>query len=116
MDSSRFRQGKRWVIRGTALAKTPGLAVFVQPCLFLSSAVLCVSASLREAQAFSLARSLHSLKPQRSRRGTAQHHSCSWFVPHFASRPCLPLCSLRPCGLARDSSRESFSGLPYLDC
>ena len=33
---------------------------------------------------FSLARSLHSLKPQRSRRGTAQQHS--WFVPHFASQ------------------------------
>jgi hypothetical protein len=44
------------------------------------------SASLRlcEVRFFSLARSLYSLKPQRSRRGTAQQHS--WFVPYFASQ------------------------------
>ena len=49
--------------------------------------------SLREVKAFPLARLLHSLKSclpyrhrqaQRSRRGTSQHHPCSWFVPHFA--------------------------------
>jgi len=40
---------------------------------------------LREAQVSSLARLLHSLKPRRSPRGTAQYHSCSWFVLHFIS-------------------------------
>ena len=58
---------------------------------------LAFSASLREAQAFSFARSLHSLKSQRSPRGTAQHYSCSWFVPHFASQV---LSSAVLCGFA----------------
>ena len=40
------------------------------PSFFLPSAVLCIFSSLREAQAFPLARSLRSLKPQRCRDTT----------------------------------------------
>ena len=70
------------------------ITVFVQPCLYLSPALLCVFAPLREAQAFSLARSLHSLKPQRSpRKAVTLEFQTSLSFAHL----CFPLRSLRLC-------------------
>jgi len=59
--------------------------------LFLSSAVLCVFA--RGTSFFSRPFVTLSSRPActcpqagpRSPRGTAQYHSCSWFVPYFIS-------------------------------
>ncbi|MCK4580242.1 MAG: hypothetical protein KAU10_02740, partial [Dehalococcoidia bacterium] len=50
-----------------------------------------------------------SLKPQRSPRGTDQHHPSSWFISHFVSQV---LASAVLCGSARDPSLEAFSGGP----